>query len=254
MSGRTRAAPAGYARLTIGDLDVVALEEAVPGVREALAVCRTLHGWAATLPGATAFQGRATVWGARLPGTGIDVVVRHAQHGGVLRTLRGDLFLRPGRAAWELEASRRLRAADVPTPEVVAYVRYPAGPLLCRLDVATRRLPEGADLPAAWARADESEREGQVVAAAALLRTLARAGALHPDLNAKNIYLTRAHGTWTAYALDVDRVRFEAPDGAATAGRNLARLLRSLRKHRERGLEITEDQLQRLGELAGADA
>ncbi len=255
MTTRVPTAPTGYDRFLAGDTTVVALAGAVAGLREVLGVCRTLHGWAATLPGATAHQGRTTAWGARLPGTELDVVVRHAQHGGLLASITGDLFPTPGRAPWELEASRRLRAAAVPTPELVAYLIYPAGRLFCRSDVATRRLPEGDDLPAAWARADEVEREGQVVAVAALLRALARAGAHHPDLNAKNIYLSRAGGAWTAYVLDVDRVRFGTPDDTALDARNLARLLRSLRKRRaQAGLAITDDQLDRLRALSGVAA
>lgn len=253
MSRGSAAPPDGYVHARVGDVEVVARAEAMLGIRDALGVCRTLHAWAATLPGATAHEGRATAWGAQLPGTDLDVVVRHAQHGGLLAPVTGDLFLRPGRAPWELEASRRLRAAGVPTPELVAYLLYPAGPFLCRCDVATRRLPAGADLPEAWTASDETEREGQLVATAALLRLLARAGAHHPDLNAKNVYLSRTGGSWTAFVLDVDRVRFE-PAGVEVASRNLARLQRSLRKHRAAGLAMTDDQVARLAALAGEGA
>src|SRR5690606_19534813 len=118
-----------------------------------------------------AHQGRATAWGAVLPGGGIPVVVRHAQHGGLLRAITGDRFLAQGRAAHELAVSERLRAEGVPTPELVAYVVYPAGPLFSRIDVATRRLPAGDDLPSAWAAASADERNGMLDATAGLLRT-----------------------------------------------------------------------------------
>jgi 3-deoxy-D-manno-octulosonic acid kinase len=234
----------------------VSLPEAAIGIRTALDVCRTLHGWASTLPGATAHQGRATAWGAVLPGDDIPVVVRHAQHGGLLRALTGDRFLAQGRAAYELEVSERLRAARVPTPELVAYVVYPAGPWFSRIDVATRRLPAGDDLPAAWAAANAAERDALVDATAALLRTLERAGALHPDLNAKNIYLSRSGaGTWQAYVLDVDRIRFPSGHASQLGARNLARLVRSLVKWRTRHrLPVTAGHLARLTALAGADA
>lgn len=253
------AAPAGalarYERFSVGGIQVVSLPEAAIGVRTALDVCRTLHGWASTLPGATAHQGRATAWGAVLPG-GIHVVVRHAQHGGLLRSLTGDRFLAQGRAAYELEVSERLRAAGVPTPELVAYVIYPAGAWFSRIDVATRRLPAGDDLPSAWAAADAAERDAMVEASAALLRALERAGALHPDLNAKNIYLSRADdGGWQAYVLDVDRIRFPSISATQLRARNLARLQRSLIKWRTRHrLPVTPGQLARLSALAGAGA
>ena len=244
MRGTAVIAPPGYERFTIGESTIVALREAVSGVQQALSVCRTLHAWASTLPGATAHQGRATVWGARLSGSDIDIVVRHSQHGGLLASITGDLFRSPSRAPWELDVSRRLRAADVATPEVVAYLLYPAGLGFCRSDVATRRLPAGEDMPAAWRRATAEEHEDQLDAIVALLRDLRRVGAHHPDLNAKNIYLTRDDSHWTAYVLDVDRVRFLPNEPARTGIGNAQRLHRSLLKWRAReGLRISDAQL-----------
>jgi hypothetical protein len=247
------AAPDGYERFVIGDTTVVSLRDAAPGVREALGVCRTLHAWASTLPSATAHQGRATAWGARLPHSDIDVVVRHATHGGIFAPLTSDLFRSPSRAPWELTASLRLRDAGVPTPEVVAYLVYPAGLGFCRSDVATRRLPKGEDFPAAWRRASREEHDDQLDAVASLLRALHRVGAHHPDLNAKNIYLAPEGAAWTAYVLDVDRVRFLAPGDDLAAAGNAARLRRSLLKWRAReGLGISDAQVALLEHDAAA--
>lgn len=248
MTGRRTgvAAPPGYERFAVGDATVVALREAVPGLREALGVCRTLHGWAATLPGATAHEGRATAWGARLPKSDIDMVVRHSRRGGLIAALTDDLFIHPSRAPWELTASLRLREARVATPEVVAYLLYPAAPGICRSDVATRRLPAGEDFPAAWRSVEgEGEHDRQLEAIAAALRDLRAVGAHHPDLNAKNIYLARqADGAWKAWILDLDRVRFLDATPAAAGPVNMARLRRSLLKWRRReGLVITDSQL-----------
>lgn len=252
------AAPEGYERFTIRDTIVVARHEAAEGVREALRTCRTLHAWAATLPGATAHQGRATAWGARLPHGGADVVVRHAQHGGLLAPLTGDLFRMPSRAPWELEASRRLLAAGVATPEVICYLVYPVGLGFCRADVATRRLPPGDDLPATWRSAAREARDDLLDAVAALLRDLQRAGAHHPDLNAKNIYLSRdaavgTGGAWRAFVLDVDRVQFLTPGDTLVGTANAARLRRSLLKWRAKGgLAVSDAQVALLDHDAGA--
>jgi hypothetical protein len=237
-------APAGYTRLTVRDATVVTRHDAVAGVEAALRDAPSLHGWAARVPDAQAFQGRATAWGATLPKGGPAVVVRHAWHGGLFAALTGDRFLWPGRGPWELEASERLRAAGVPTPAVVAYVLYPAGPGFCRCDVATARLPEGADVPQVWRDTAPPQRESIITSVAVLVRALGLVGAFHEDLNAKNIYLAREASGWRAFALDVDRVRFLSPgDGRATT-HNLARLLRSLRKHRDRqGLDISASDL-----------
>jgi 3-deoxy-D-manno-octulosonic acid kinase len=257
VSGAADLAPLGYTRFTLRDATIVARQDAEDGIREAMREVRTLHCWASTVPGARAFQGRATAWGATLPGTDTAVVVRHAQHGGLLAPITGDLFLWPGRAPWELEVSERLRAAKVRTPMLVAYVLYPAGFGFCRCDVATARLPDGEDLPAIWRAADDAARTAILDAVGELVRHLGAAGAHHADLNVKNVYLTRGFGPWRAYVLDVDRVRFAAPgDAARVTDANLARLTRSLRKSREQfGLEMPESaiaQLEQVARTAGA--
>ena len=245
-------APAGYERFNIRETLVVVRVAAVHGVRLALADSATLHEWAAGAPGATGFQGRGTAWGVRLPGGAIDVVVRHARRGGVLRAIRGDRYVWPGRAPWELEASLRLQEAGVRTPDVVAYALYPAGPGFCRCDVATRRLPPGSEFPSAWENADPLTRDTLLVAVGELLRDLAAAGAQHADLNAKNLYLARDGGRWHAWVLDVDRVRFRAPGEPEVAAQNLARLVRSLKKLRgRRAIVVADADLARLADLAG---
>lgn len=247
MSGAGPAAPPGYARLVVRDATVVARHDAVAGVEDALREMRTLHGWASTVPSAKAFQGRATAWGTRLPRGGPAVVVRHARHGGLLAALTGDRFLWPSRAPWELEVSERLRAAGVPTPALVAYALYPAGPGFCRCDVATARLPDGGDFPMLWNSASPASRDAMLTATAALVRALGLVNAHHEDLSAKNIYLAREGDGWRAYALDVDRVRFLAPGDARAAQLSLARLVRSLRKGRQQfNLQLRDEDLQAL--------
>jgi len=248
-------APTGYERLTIGEAIVVARTTAADGVRRALEAAPSLHLWAAQERGATPFQGRATAWGVKLPGSGLDVVVRHARRGGVLAAVRGDRYVWPGRAPWELETALRLQDLGVRTPDLVAYALYPAGRGFCRCDVITRRLPEGAELPVAWQSADAENRAAMLQAVGALLRDLRAAGAQHADLNAKNLYLAREGNRWHAWVLDVDRVRFRRANDASVGTRNLARLVRSLRKRRERdGLAISDAELARLIEIVEGDA
>lgn len=248
-------APTGYDRITVGDTIVVARTAAVSGVRTALAEAPSLHEWAAAVPGGTAFQGRATAWGVRLPGSGLDVVVRHARRGGMLAAMRGDRYVWPGRAPWELEASLRLQTLGVRTPDVVAYALYPAGRGFCRCDVVTRRLPEGAEFPVAWAAGDADVRAALLLAVGALLRDLRAAGAHHADLNAKNLYVAREGTRWHAWVLDVDRLTFQEANDVDVGAQNLARLDRSLRKRRERdALEISDAELARLAEIVETGA
>jgi tRNA A-37 threonylcarbamoyl transferase component Bud32 len=123
-----------------------------------------------------------------------------------------DLFLAPTRAPYELAMSIRLREVGVATPEVIAYATYPAGPGLRRADVVTREV---------------AGREPETPAAAeSLLGAMARTGAVHPDLNMRNVLVDGM----TVYVLDVDRVYFLAPGDPRVDARNRARLLRSARK------------------------
>jgi hypothetical protein len=242
-------APPGYESFVVGRARVVAQQPLAGAVRNALAGA-TLHGFASRQPGARALAGRGTAWAAALP-NGVEVVVRHTRHGGALAALTGDLFFSPTRAPRELANALRLANAGVPTPEVVAYVVYPVVGPLARADVATRAL-RGADFPDAWrAAGDEVARKSLLAALATLLRSLRGAGALHPDLNLKNVFITPNGDGPTAFVLDVDRVEFAAAGSASVAAQNLSRLIRSARKWRKRwNLDI--DEFTDLAPLAGA--
>ncbi|HEX5581795.1 MAG TPA: lipopolysaccharide kinase InaA family protein, partial [Gemmatimonadaceae bacterium] len=134
-----------------------------------------------------------------------------------------------------------------------AYVAYPAGRFLSRIDVATEEIVGGLDLPAALERWP-AERAAILDAVAQLLGRLARAGARHPDLNVKNVLLTNDPARApVAHVLDVDRVLFGAPGDRSIAASNMARLARSARKWARRGSTIlSDDELARLAAASGA--
>ena len=250
-------APDGYTRfLTTRGADVVALAPLARAVREAMTY-GTLHAYgerqfAERVAGARRLQGRGPVYAVTLPDRRTRVVIRHARHGGLLAPLTGDRFLAPTRAPRELAAARRLRDAGVPTPEVIAYALYPAGPFLFRSDVATREVP-GRDLGESLREAaDGATRDAMLEATATLLRAMARAGARHPDLNVKNVLLARTpDGTYEAHVLDVDRVHLRRAGDARAAAANLARLTHSARKWGEQeGVRISDEELERLADHA----
>ena len=251
--------PDGYAHQRIGRTELVVRVDAMEPIARVLAAAAPsdeapLAAWAARQPARRELQGRGAVHAVALP-DGRRVVVRHVRHGGLLAGLTGDRFALPTRAPAELRAAVRLAAAGVPTPTVVAYALYPAGPLLRRVDVVTDEIPGGLDLPAALA-AWPQLAPALVDATAALLVVLARAGARHPDLNVKNVLLTPPDGATPplAHVLDVDRVVFEA-DAAAVRRANLWRLLRSVRKLRDAGrLSLPDTELARMLRLAGGAA
>ena len=263
------AIPAGYVALDPpppGTVSVVCRADAVEATRTCLARWGTLYTYAATHPARRELRGRAAAYavplGANADGDTRTVVVRHGWRGGALRRVRRDLFFPPTRAPVELATSERLRAAGVLTPAVVAYAVYRAPAGLRRVDVVTALVPDGVDLAAVLARADlgvaprdptvgdstvgdstmdDPTVDGAwIVATAALLAALARAGARHPDLNLKNVLLApapdgRVIDATRAWVLDVDVARVLVADVAqaaatATLAANLARLGRSIRK------------------------
>lgn len=241
--------PPGYVAADVGGTRLVAREDVAEPLARILA-SRTLHEHAGMHPARHTFTGRAPAFAIPLDDVaGTRIVVRHSTHGGLLADLTGDRFLLPTRAPLELAISLRLADLGVPTPELLAYAVYPAGPLFRRADVVTREVEDAQDLADALASVpDEKSRQPLWEATIRLLGALQRAGAVHPDLNLKNV-LVAGHGAQChALALDVDVVRFASPSDPMVSRRNVARLVRSARKWRaRRGLHLTDAELARLG-------
>ena len=168
----------------------------------------------------------------------------------MLASLTGDRFLPPTRAPRELAAALRLQREQVPTPEILAYAVYHAGPLFRRSDVVTREVRNGLDLAQMMTEAGDGDRRVALEAAAELIGLLSAAGARHHDLNLKNILVAREGaraGRLLAFVLDVDRVEFGRGGDSRITELNLARFARSARKWRELyGARIDEAELARV--------
>ena len=186
-------------------------------------------------PQAVLFQGRAPV--VSFPCTGLGwIVVRPCFHGGYWGRLTRDLYLGPSRASRELSRSRALRSKKIPTPEILAVLFYPAGGFL-RIDVVTSAVPHARDLVSFLSnRPTNSEQKGALSAIRSLFSRLLLHGIFHPDLNARNILLSRkTRGPWQAWLLDVDAVQFRTARDPQTETANRNRLLRSLLKRTRLG-------------------
>jgi 3-deoxy-D-manno-octulosonic acid kinase len=220
----------GYQRLDTPIASGVALAELVQPLREIVSA-RSIYAHAAAHPERRELSGRGPAYAIPLgPGR---VVVRHVRHGGLLAPLTRDLFLAPTRAPYELAVSHRLRDGGVPTPQIVAYVTYPAAMFLRRADVITREIPDATDLGSLLGTASRSaaDRAALWEAVSELVAALAAVGAYHADLNVKNVLIsTAADGRHTAHAIDVDRVVWGHPGDPALVRTNLDRLHRSARK------------------------
>lgn len=255
-NARVPSVPPGYTQFAVSGADVVAIDRCASAVRQAMS-SSSLYAYAARHPDRRELRGRAAAYAVPLPDGETRVVVRHSRHGGLLAPVTGDRFLAPTRAPQELTTSLRLRDAGVATPEVVAYAVYRAGGPLRRSDVATREVAGGRDLATVLGdAAPRRDVSGIFDATARLLRTLARAGARHPDVNAANVLLVRQdEGGYRAFVLDVDRVVFGTPGDASVAAANFDRLARSLRKLRSLGrVTVSDAELSALAAAVGRAA
>jgi hypothetical protein len=249
--GNSDKIPAGYEQLRLRGTMLVGRREQIPALRAALEG-GTLYAYAAHHESARPLSGRGVAFAVPLP-NGERVVVRHNRHGGLLAPLTGDRFVAPTRAPYELAVSLRLTKCGVPTPEIVAYAVYDAGPLLRRSDVASREVRDSVDLAAILTTEDAAKRRAALDATAMLISLLSACGARHHDLNVKNVLLARVSSPNNspsaprAYVLDVDRVEFGRPGDSRVTERNLARFVRSARKWRELyGARVDDGELARL--------
>lgn len=221
--------PEGYRRIQAAGVHGVAREALAPSLLTVLAQ-GTLYDHARRRADRRELVGRGPVYAVRIDDT--PVVIRRVRHGGLFAAITGDLFIGPTRAPYELAVSARLRESGVATPEVMAYVVYRAGPGLSRADVLTREVDDAADLLTVLGSGSTlADRAGAWDAVRVLIADLTRVGAVHADLNVKNVLIVPAPGARpVAYALDVDRVRWRKPGDPAVERANWARLHRSARK------------------------
>jgi tRNA A-37 threonylcarbamoyl transferase component Bud32 len=242
----------GYARVTGNGVRGLVVEGSRQGL-EAILETGTLYDYASKQPSARKFTGRVPAYAVTLPQGGADVVVRHSMRGGMLARTGSDLFLPPTRGLRELINALRLRIAGIPTPEVVAFVTYRAGPVFRRSDVATAEIKDGHDLAVVLREVPAGDHRRECLEAAGrLVGALSAIGAHHPDLNIRNVLVTWDGDQGArAHILDVDRIRFHTPADPMVARANVERLERSLRKQRAEGsIALSDDEIATIGAMA----
>lgn len=190
-------------------------------------------------------RGRGTHGRIEIAG-GPALVLRRYRHGGMLAGLTGDRFLGHGRFLREFELGRAAWAAGVPTPRPVA-VGWRTGALATRGFLATVEIGGARDLLDLFAGPiSRPKRHAAVRASARAIRALHDAGVNHADLHLKNLLVGEGPGGpgGTAWVIDLDlarRVAGELPLPGRVS--NLARLYRSVEKHRRRGLHIDAEDV-----------
>ena len=229
---------------------VVARPEALEWGRQALAQHGSLHV-AAVANATLQLHGRGPIPVISNPqGEGSAWVVRHYRRGGAMRFL-DDRFLRleRPRSLRELESSVRAQEMGITTPRVVAAAVYPSG-LFYRADLVTELVYDARELAdvllgTADGSVPPSDRDIRALALTSAHRLITRMveqGVRHPDLNARNILLTRSGQGAEAILLDLDRcvVGSPAPGDGERLRRRLTRSVRKLQPGRPGALSEQE--------------
>lgn len=244
--------------IRLGASEVVAVDEVADDFLTIIREAGSLYEWAADQTQPVALRGRAPVYVALLPKSSVEVVVRHAWHGGLLAPITGDRFIRPSRAPFEMAISSAMRSAGIATTEILGFVRYDAGMGLVRVDVASRFVSNASDLGTVLGGlAPDIGCDEALEATLHLLNALSVHGISHPDLNVKNILLHRPHeDTLRAMVIDVDVIKWDASRGRmATAELNVRRLSRSMRKWRRHfDCDLPDDSIDKFVRRALDDA
>lgn len=194
-------------------------------------VAALLERWATgTLPPARALLGGRGGVGAFQLRSDLTAVLRPYRRGGLVSRVNRARYLgvRP-RPFAELRASESLRAAGVPTPEVLAAAVLWDVPGCYRGALATREVPGAINLWHYVQQAVAADRGPACAAAAAATRRMHDAGAVHPDLNLQNYLVRHTPSGLEAWIIDLDRVRFRRVT-AAMRRAAFERICRSIRK------------------------
>jgi len=231
--------PAGFAAESAGRLRLLVREDAAE-------VGDLLRRWATdTLPPARTLAGGRGGVGAFALRPDLSAVLRPYRRGGAIARLnaRRYLGLRP-RPFRELRAAARLAALGVPTPEPLGAAVLWDAPGVYRGALATREIWGAANLWTFLQTQPPALRGPACAAAAAAVRRLLAAGAVHPDLNLQNLLVRRPAAGLEAWVIDLDRLRF-APVTPRLRRAAFERICRSMRKLDPQSAVIT---------LAGVEA
>ena len=196
--------------------------------------------WAARGELADVTRGRGAAWFVSAPPG--QWALRHYRRGGLIARFAADRYVWRDEASVRAFAEWRLLATltrlRLPVPRPIA-ARYQRSGLMYRCDLLTLRIPGALPLSARLAQAALHEATWRDVGGA--VARLHAAGVDHADLNAHNVLIDERG---VVSVIDFDRGRLRSPPlqerggeerigraaDAAWAGRNIARLRRSLGK------------------------
>lgn len=228
--------PAGYRLIKVAGARVMAQEAALPRIKSALEEKGSICEYVRQSDSTTQTVGRAAVYLFRET-DGVNWVVRHLTHGGLLGRFTGDRFARSNRPRPfnELIVAHSLRENGVATPLVVAACVFDSG-LCYRGEIVREEVAGARDLAEVLYGAEgEKTRMPAMAAAGTLVGLFHRVGLMHTDLNLKNILINATDGHMRAHIIDLEKSQLRSHLGTGDRNRMLARMRRSASRFEERG-------------------
>ncbi|MFQ6079855.1 MAG: lipopolysaccharide kinase InaA family protein, partial [Thermodesulfobacteriota bacterium] len=147
------------------------------------------------------------------------MVIRHYEHGGILRALTRDLFLVRARPFRELMIAEMARRAGLPTMEVLAAIKTRVFWPFYKGDLVSKEIPNSVDLIqyfTQWGKARVKKQLGEkrklIHQAGRLVRKMHEVGIYHFDLHLKNFIVEMGEGgVVSLYIIDFDRSKITYP-------------------------------------------
>jgi len=173
---------------------------------------------------------------------GKRMVLRQYSHGGLLRAVRGNLYLFGVRSFRELAITEEIRSCGIPTVPSIGAIHhrvffpfYQAYFLSLEVPRATDLIQYFNGIEAPPSRENISSKRKTIRSVGLLIRQFHQAGFFHGDLQLKNILAAGDQ----LLLIDFDRSYRKPTLSAKERMKNLLRLNRSVEKWRRLGLPIT---------------
>ena len=170
------------------------------------------------------------------------MVLRQYSHGGLLRAVRGNLYLFGVRSFRELAITEEIRSCGIPTVPSIGAIHhrvffpfYQAYFLSLEVPRATDLIQYFNGIEAPPSRENISSKRKTIRSVGLLIRQFHQAGFFHGDLQLKNILAAGDQ----LLLIDFDRSYRKPTLSAKERMKNLLRLNRSVEKWRRLGLPIT---------------
>lgn len=159
-----------------------------------------------------------------------ELVLRHYRRGGLMGKLIADQYLftgwRHSRALREADLLLHMATLGLPVPQPIA-ARVSRQGLFCRADIIIEKIANATDVHQLLLSTPLSQQQWQGIGQAIAL--MHQAQVYHHDLNIHNIMLDSSDKVWL---IDFDKCQIQ--QGNKWKQANLARLLRSLHKEKDK--------------------